>query len=222
MGFIVTTVAARRDVIIQPATSRRHKRHRPAIAWRCRAGLAKLAGVTQEAPHYAHLAIRAIQPDDAAQLEAAFEHWSSSSRHLRFHSGLRRLPASLLHYLTHVDGVDHVALVAFDEPPGEPPVGVGIGRFVRLPDAPDTAELALAVSDEAQGHGVAGQLTAALAEAAAERGIQKFAMEVLRENTRARELLSGLGAQVISQDLDVLSYALPVASVTAQASARGR
>jgi len=94
-------------------------------------------------------------------------------------------------------------------------VGVGIGRFVRLPDAPDTAELALAVTDDAQGHGVAMRLTVALAAAAAERGIRTFAMDVLRENTRVHALLLGLGAEVRSRELDVLSYALPVGALTA-------
>jgi GNAT superfamily N-acetyltransferase len=177
--------------------------------------------VTQAAPDPAHLTIRAIQPDDAPELKAAFEHWSRSSRHLRFHAGMQRLPPSLLHYLTHVDGVNHVALVAFHEPPGEPPVGVGVGRFVRLPDAPEVAELALSVTDDAQGHGVAARLTAALARAAAERGITRFSMEVLRENTRVCELLAGLGAEIRSRDLDVVSYSLPVATVIALAEAQG-
>jgi hypothetical protein len=61
------------------------------------------------------LQIRPILPSDADVLQSTFEKQSELSRYFRFHSGLRRLPDELLYRLTHVDGVDHVALVAFEK-----------------------------------------------------------------------------------------------------------
>lgn len=162
---------------------------------------------------YPDLQIRPIAPSDAEQLRAAFEHWSDESRYLRFHTGMRHLSDQLLAYLTQVDGINHVALVALL--PHEPPVGLGVGRFVRLPNTPKRADLALAVTDDAQGHGVARRLLIALAEAAAASGIEIFCMDVLGSNAHVRELLAGLGARCTRCEEGSLSYELPLSTLRA-------
>jgi RimJ/RimL family protein N-acetyltransferase len=115
-----------------------------------------------------------------------------------------------LHELTHVDGVNHVALVAFEVRGGEPENGVGVARFVRDPTSPTTAELAITLADAAQGHGVARRILRALAASAAERGIETFTMIVLGDNHRVRHLLTGLGAVYQAREGDVLSLELSV------------
>ena len=161
------------------------------------------------------LLIRPIQPSDSTALQYAFEHeFSAQSRYLRFHSALRRLPDRLVHYLTHVDGVDHVALVAFEFGAGQPASGVGVGRFVRDPKRPNLAEVAVAVVDHAQGHGIGRSLIAALAVAARERGIDAFTMEVLFSNRRVRDWLLRLGANSVgSVSGGAISFQLPVAAL---------
>jgi acetyl coenzyme A synthetase (ADP forming)-like protein len=62
----------------------------------------------------------------------------------------------------------------------------------------DRAEVAFAIADELQGRGLGTILFAHLAEAAAERGIQVFEAEVLRENHRMLEVFreSGFPAEI--------------------------
>jgi len=166
------------------------------------------------APDYSEILIRPIQPSDAAELNDAFEHWSEESRYRRFHTGIRHLTKGLLDYLTHVDGIDHVALVA--QLAHEPMTGVGVGRFVRLPHAADRADLALAVTDDAQGHGVARRLLIELAHAAHARGIATFCMDVLGSNDHVRELLASVGARCVRAEEGVLSYELALTTLREQ------
>lgn len=174
-----------------------------------------LSAVDSEA-RYGDLRVRPIQPGDADALRQAFEHWSQHSRYLRFHTGMHHLSDHVLEYLTQVDGVNHVALVATLA--GEPEVGVGVGRFVKLVDDAHRADLALAVTDDAQGHGVARTLLLALAQAAAERGVEVFCMDVLGSNTHVRELLNGLGARCVRCEEGILNYELPIATLQAAAT----
>jgi GNAT superfamily N-acetyltransferase len=156
------------------------------------------------------LVIRPIKPSDSNALQYAFEHeLSSASRHLRFHAAISRLPDRLLHYLTHVDGIDHVALVAFELGESLPAAGVGVARFVRVAGWPDTAELAVTVVDHAQGHGIGRLLVEALGAAARERGIRTFNMVVLGSNRRVRDWLLQLGAVGRSSEAGVITFQLP-------------
>lgn len=157
--------------------------------------------------------VRTIQPSDAAGLQAGFEELSEMSRYYRFHSGMRRLPDRMLRYLTEVDGVDHVALLAFELGAPESGRGVGVARFVRDPAAPATAEVAVTVLDRAQGRGVARRLLAELAEAARARGIHTFTASVIAGNARARRLLTSLGAVGQGSVADVTTYHLPVTAL---------
>lgn len=158
--------------------------------------------------------VRPIQPSDAPALQAGFEELSDMSRYHRFHSGMKRLPERLLRYLTEVDGVDHVALVAFEEEDDAEDRGVGVVRFVRNREDPATAELAVTVLDRAQGRGVARRLLAELATAAQVRGIHSFTAQVIAGNSRARRLLTGLGAIGRGHASDVMAFHLPVAALT--------
>ncbi len=155
--------------------------------------------------------VRPIRPTDAPALQAGFEELSDMSRYHRFHSGMKRLPEGLLRYLTQVDGVDHVALVAFD---ADDDRGVGVARYVRNKQEPATAELAVTVLDRVHGRGVARRLLAVLAAAAQVRGIDTFTANVIAGNSRARRLLAGLGAIGRGHAADVMVFHLPVASLT--------
>ena len=65
---------------------------------------------------------------------------------------------------------------------------------MRWPEAPDSAEVAVAVVDDWQGRGLGSALLEELTERAGEEGIERFTATVLAENRQVIELLRGLGA----------------------------
>src|SRR5579871_764791 len=134
--------------------------------------------------------LRMLRPEDRERLRAGFERLSPQSRYRRFLSPTPRLTERMLTYLTHAYGRDHVAIGAERvEPDGRGGEGLGVARFIRLADAPDTAEAAVAVVDDVQGRGLGRLLLATLVEAACERGIRKFRAHVLPGNAPVDTLL---------------------------------
>lgn len=140
---------------------------------------------------YAPLVIRPIEPDDKVGLIAAFERLSDDSRYRRFLSPHPRLSEPELRYLTEVDHHDHEALVAIDPVTGE---GVGVARYVRDRDNPDSAEIAVAVADHWQGRGVGTALLHRLADRARHEGIARFTALMLADNQPMMHVLGDLGA----------------------------
>jgi GNAT superfamily N-acetyltransferase len=123
--------------------------------------------------------LRLLRPDDREKLLTAFEQLSAESRYTRFFTAMPRLPDATLTRLLDTDGVNRLAIVAESD---DRSTGYGIARFIRLDDAPDTAEAAVVVVDEMQRRGLGKLLLARLAAAARERGITHFRAEVLRTN----------------------------------------
>lgn len=141
--------------------------------------------------------LRLIVPEDKALLEAGFQRWSAESRYARFLAPKTTLTDDELRYLTEVDQENHFALGAIRED-GDgtgAPVGLGIARFIRLPDLHATAEAAIAVSDEAQGQGLGKLLFLRLCAAAAERGLERFRCEVLGSNTGMAGLIETIAPE---------------------------
>jgi RimJ/RimL family protein N-acetyltransferase len=160
--------------------------------------------------------LRHIRPTDAPELERAFERLSPASRYRRFFGGVAHLSDAALHYLTEVDGQDHVAIVATGESVDmktEP--GLGVARFVRLPDDPTSAEAAVTVVDDAQRKGLGRLLSATLADAARERGVRSFRAEVLADNEPMIAIMREIGARQLATDAGVVSYDIPLESVGA-------
>src|ERR1700689_2626712 len=134
--------------------------------------------------------IRQISPQDAPALTLAYEKLGEQSRYRRFFTVMPELPDATLKAAVEVDHVNHEALVALPLLSAEI---VGEGRFIRLPDQPDTAEIGVTVVDAWQGRGLGSALLARLSEHAAEAGIEYFTAEVLAENRTMLPLLPGLG-----------------------------
>ena len=131
--------------------------------------------------------IRHIQPDDKARLAVAHGRLSEETIRRRFLAAKPHFSAAELRYLTEVDGVRHVALVAVLA--DDPDTLIAVGRYVVLPDAPDTAELAVVVGDPFQGQGLGRRLTELLADEARERGVRRFAATMLADNRAALRLM---------------------------------
>jgi RimJ/RimL family protein N-acetyltransferase len=134
--------------------------------------------------------LRQIEPGDAPALAPAYANLSEQSRYRRFFTAMPELPETILTAATEVDHKDHEALVAF---PLRSPEIVGVCRFVRLADRPDTADLAVTVVDSWQGRGLGPALLGRLSERALEVGVQYFTAEVLAENRAVLAMLPRLG-----------------------------
>jgi RimJ/RimL family protein N-acetyltransferase len=134
--------------------------------------------------------IRAIEPADKKRLADGFQRLSPQSRYRRFFSQKNTLTAEELQRFTEFDGNEHFALGAFELSPetGDEGDAVGAARFFRLPEDPETAELAIAVTDDRQGHGIGRQLLQRLLAVARDRGVKRIRCYVLAGNERMRRL----------------------------------
>lgn len=140
------------------------------------------------------ITIRPIRPDDKARLAAGHELMSSETQRLRYLMPKPRLSSAELRYLTEVDGDDHVALVAVAD--AYPDATLGVGRYIRRTDRPDTAEFAIVVADAFQGIGLGSTIAEQLAETAVGHGIRHFSATVLHENTAVRALLARISTRL--------------------------
>ncbi|MES9939319.1 MAG: GNAT family N-acetyltransferase [Candidatus Thiodiazotropha sp. 6PLUC2] len=148
-------------------------------------------------PSGERIVIRLIQPGDKALLSDGFDSLSKESRFRRFLNEKKRLSSDELIYFTEVDQQDHFALgmVSLDEN-GMEKSGVAIGRFIRLNNDSESAEVGLTVADDMQGKGVGQQLLERLISAAQERGISKFRFECLPHNLQMKNLVLKLCGDV--------------------------
>ena len=128
--------------------------------------------------------IRPIEPGDKERLVDGLRQLSEETIRKRFLAAKPRFTRAELRYLTEVDGVNHIALVALQ---GDQLVAVA--RCVRLPDRPGTAEMAIVVGDPWPRQGLGTALTHALADAALAVGIRRFAATMLGDNEAARRLM---------------------------------
>ncbi|MGW0145008.1 MULTISPECIES: bifunctional acetate--CoA ligase family protein/GNAT family N-acetyltransferase [unclassified Streptomyces] len=139
--------------------------------------------------------IRPITVDDAERLVSFYEQVSDESKYYRFFAPYPRLSAKDVRRFTHHDFVDRVGLAAT--------IGgdfIATVRYDRIgadgapASAPaDEAEVAFLVQDAHQGRGVASALLEHIAAVARERGIRRFAAEVLPANTKMIKVFTDAG-----------------------------
>ncbi|MER6070808.1 GNAT family N-acetyltransferase [Streptomyces sp. NPDC001817] len=139
--------------------------------------------------------IRPITIDDADRLVSFYEQVSDESKYYRFFAPYPRLSAKDVHRFTHHDFVDRVGLAAT--------IGgefIATVRYDRIgadgmpASAPaDEAEVAFLVQDAHQGRGVASALLEHIAAVARERGIRRFAAEVLPANAKMIKVFTDAG-----------------------------
>lgn len=135
--------------------------------------------------------IRPIRPQDKQMLAEGLRRLSPESVQRRFLTPKRSFSRTELRYLTEVDGRDHLALVV--ESPRDPVHRlIAVGRFVRLHDDPDAAEVAITVADDWQGRGLGSLLGWHLAHGARVRGISRFTATMAADNRPAHRLMAKL------------------------------
>ena len=147
--------------------------------------------------------IRPVRSGDAPLLADGFARLSPQSRWMRFLGTKTSLSAAELRYFTEVDHHDHEAIGALSAADGR---GVGIARYVRDADDPQSAEIAVTIVDDWQGRGLGTELLARLSDRARQAGIHRFTALVGAENAAMAGLLRKMGACLVGRGPGTVEY----------------
>ncbi len=144
-----------------------------------------------------HIIIRPIRPDDAADLQEAFQRLSRESIYLRFLTVKKELTDEEAQTLSSVDYSARMAFVAICKENGRDIV-VGVSRYALLDASkPEMAESAVVVADEYQCRGIGKLLLRRLVGYARAKGIHSLSGNMQIGNNRMLALVrrSGLPHQ---------------------------
>ena len=123
--------------------------------------------------------LRTIQPTDEVQIKRLFHALSPDSIYYRFFAGMK-LARSQIHRFVYINHRDEIAIVAVI-PHGEGDTIVALGGYV-LDPATNQAELAIAVQDSWQRHGIGSAMVKHLIAIARGQGIRGITADVLAVN----------------------------------------
>ncbi len=137
--------------------------------------------------------LRPIRPDDLDAMMAMWGRLSPETIRLRFFA-LRKMDREQMRRFVELDLSSRFALVA--EQHGEI---VGVGRFDRLPEQPDTAEFAITVQDDQQGRGLGTTLLRALMAPARDMGVTHFHGDILTDNRSMLRVMRDAGFEPAMQ-----------------------
>ena len=195
--FLTEAQAARRAKQARPA--------RPRAGWRRRPARPEPAaeGTPVVLRDGSQVQIRPVRGSDAPLLADGFARLSARSRQQRFLSPKHSLSAAELRFLTEVDHHDHEAIGALNPADGR---GVGIARYIRAPDDPQAAEIAVTVVDDWQGRGLGTELLAQLSGRARQEGICRFTATIAYGNAAMATLLQNMGAELAGHDHGTVDY----------------
>ena len=155
--------------------------------------------------------LRQGHSSDKELLLRGFERLSPESRYQRFLAAMPKLSDEMVSYLIDVDHHDHEAIAALDEGTGE---GIGVARYVRNPERPDVAEVAVTVIDDWQGKGVGTLLLEVLGGRARTEGIRSFTAVMLATNQEMMDVLDALGpVRIIDREAGTVEIEIPVLEV---------
>lgn len=205
---------ARRNGTFSPPTTRRTRRWSRPDRYRQRPPTAEAAAGEAVLLHDgAHVTVRPIRSADAPRLADAFDRLSEASRHHRFLAAKKELSAAELRHLTVVDHHAHEAMIAIDVD-GD---AIGVARYVRSPQHPRRAEVAVTVIDEWHRRGLGRALLERLAERAGTTGVGTFTALIGTGNAAALALIRGFGGSVetVQRDADTALYAIDLTQVRA-------
>jgi RimJ/RimL family protein N-acetyltransferase len=134
--------------------------------------------------------IRALRPDDRAEMLAAIGRTSTQSLQRRFFAPKKGFSEQEMAFFLNIDFDNHVALVAQIAEDGHPAIAGG-GRYIVV--QPGKAEIAFMVVDAYQGQGIGTVLMRHLAALARDAGLKELVAEVLPENTAMLKVFKKFG-----------------------------
>lgn len=135
---------------------------------------------------------RPVLSSDKDLLKNGFQKLSKKSRYLRFFAFKNELLESELDFFTNVDGMNHVAwgIADISDTKLNP---IGVGRFVRIDDHPEIAEVAITIIDDYQNLGLGRVLFSILNVEAYKLGFNSLRYYVLSENNFMMDILNRFG-----------------------------
>jgi GNAT superfamily N-acetyltransferase len=155
-----------------------------------------------------HACIRQGHRSDRELLLRGFERLSPESRYRRFLAARAELSEPTGRYLTEIDHHDHEAMIALDEETG---AGLGVARYVRDPDHPDMAELAVTVIDDWQGRGLGTLLLEVISARAHVEGISRFTAVILATNREMMDVLEDFGpVRILDRKAGTVEVEVPI------------
>ncbi len=138
--------------------------------------------------------IKSLMPADRDDVEHGFGELSERTKNLRFMTGKDHLSSRTLDSLVdQVDQHDHVAVAMWWERTTQADVLLGEGRFIRLKDDPDCADIAVTMADELHGQGGGTMLMRALVLRAREEGLRRFSAAMSPDNEPSHRLMRRVG-----------------------------
>ena len=140
--------------------------------------------------------IRALRPDDRADMLATIGRTSMQSLQQRFFVPKKGFSEQEIAFFLDIDFDSHVALIAQIDEDGQPVIAGG-GRYIVV--EPGRAEIAFVVVDAYQGQGVGTILMRHLAILARDAGLKELIAEVLPENSAMLKLFRKFGFKTASK-----------------------
>jgi GNAT superfamily N-acetyltransferase len=140
---------------------------------------------------------RPITPRDGPALARGLRRLSPQGNAFRFLHFRKRFTEQELHYLTHCDFANHLALVlARTDSRGHEIEEVGAARCIRLPEDPETAEAAIVLVDDWHRQGGGTLLLRHLADLALQAGIRKWQTLMFQENVASERLFARVADEI--------------------------
>jgi GNAT superfamily N-acetyltransferase len=159
----------------------------------------------------ARIRIRQGRHSDRDLLLRGFERLSPESRYRRFLVPTEELSEEAVRYLTEIDHHDHEAMIALDDATGE---GIGVARYVRDPDCPDRAEIAVTVIDDWQARGVGTLLMEVLSVRAREEQITTFTALMLADNDEMIDILRRIApVRIVDREAGTVEVEMPIPAI---------
>lgn len=155
------------------------------------------------------ICIRRVKPSDEQRLKDGIASLSKRSRYLRFFSGMKKAPQSVINKLLDVDGYEHIAWGALRSDLENSPA-LGIVHAFRDEHDPENAEYSVAVVDQYHGRGLARLLTAVLLLDCYREGLRELTVHILAENKAAFALTRSLGGERQGQDGSVAEFDIEI------------
>ena len=140
------------------------------------------------------LLLRPIRPEDAPALKETYARLTPEDRRMRFLGSAAELTDSLAKWMTQIDYMREMALVAVD-PKSETPEILGVVRVVADADL-RAAEYAVTVRSDLQGQGLGRILMERILDFARAQGVGEVWGDVLAENRGMLGLVKKLGFTV--------------------------